>query len=374
MTNASGIPVTGATPIVMPTLTNTWKRNAKTIPPATDRAEEVLGEHDDAQASPHDEEIEQQQDRDAEEATLLGERREHEVRRVLGQVVETGLAGVRHTAASEPAGTDCGLRLGDVVRRSARIARRVREARDALRLVRLQHLDTGRRQEPEHRGHEQSRGQHEQHHVQPADPRHEEDRGECGAVDERSAQIRLHEHERQRHEPEPDRSQHRTSRVDTPRSLRQESGNREHEERLAELGRLQLERADVEPALRSAHTLRVREDDDHHPDGAEVEHAPVALQERQRHNRRDRERDDAESRPPIAWRTSSWCGSPGHVEARDAGDCPQAVADERGDREHQHPVEAAQTAPRSISTWQPARTPSPLSGIVDHQSVVTTCT
>src|SRR5205814_10246547 len=34
-TNGSGIPVTGAIPIVMPTLTNTWNRNATTIPPAT---------------------------------------------------------------------------------------------------------------------------------------------------------------------------------------------------------------------------------------------------------------------------------------------------------------------------------------------------
>ena len=33
--NGSGMPVTGATPIVMPAFTNTWKRNAKTSPPAT---------------------------------------------------------------------------------------------------------------------------------------------------------------------------------------------------------------------------------------------------------------------------------------------------------------------------------------------------
>ena len=35
MTKGSGMPVTGAMPIVIPTLTNTWKRNAITIPPAT---------------------------------------------------------------------------------------------------------------------------------------------------------------------------------------------------------------------------------------------------------------------------------------------------------------------------------------------------
>ena len=35
MTNGSGIPVTGAIPIVIPTLTKTWKRKPITIPPAT---------------------------------------------------------------------------------------------------------------------------------------------------------------------------------------------------------------------------------------------------------------------------------------------------------------------------------------------------
>ena len=35
LTNGSGMPVTGATPMFMPTLTKTWNRNANTIPPAT---------------------------------------------------------------------------------------------------------------------------------------------------------------------------------------------------------------------------------------------------------------------------------------------------------------------------------------------------
>ena len=34
LTNGSGIPVTGAMPIAMPTLTKIWNRNATTIPPA----------------------------------------------------------------------------------------------------------------------------------------------------------------------------------------------------------------------------------------------------------------------------------------------------------------------------------------------------
>src|SRR5262249_2499271 len=35
VTNGSGMPVTGATPIVMPTLTKTWNRKPNTMPPAT---------------------------------------------------------------------------------------------------------------------------------------------------------------------------------------------------------------------------------------------------------------------------------------------------------------------------------------------------
>ena len=35
LTNGSGMPVIGAIPIVIPTLTKIWKRSAKTMPPAT---------------------------------------------------------------------------------------------------------------------------------------------------------------------------------------------------------------------------------------------------------------------------------------------------------------------------------------------------
>ena len=35
VTNGNGMPVTGAMPIVIPTLTNTWNRKANTIPAAT---------------------------------------------------------------------------------------------------------------------------------------------------------------------------------------------------------------------------------------------------------------------------------------------------------------------------------------------------
>ena len=89
------MPVIGAIPIVMPTLTKTWKRNANTIPPATIARERVARDGDHAQPAPDDEQVEQQQDRRADEAALLGERGEDEVGRVLGQVVEARLRRAR---------------------------------------------------------------------------------------------------------------------------------------------------------------------------------------------------------------------------------------------------------------------------------------
>ena len=57
-------------------------------PRGDDRAEQVARARDDLEPAPDDEQVEQQQDRGAEETALLGERGEGEVGRVLGQVVE----------------------------------------------------------------------------------------------------------------------------------------------------------------------------------------------------------------------------------------------------------------------------------------------
>jgi hypothetical protein len=63
-------------------------------PARDDRRERVARDRDDSQASPDHEQIEHEQDRRAEEATLLGERGEDEVRVMLGQEVERGLRRV----------------------------------------------------------------------------------------------------------------------------------------------------------------------------------------------------------------------------------------------------------------------------------------
>ena len=104
LTNGSGIPVTGASPIVMPTLTKIWNSSTNAIAPATMAENASLADGDDLDRAPDHEQVEQQQDRRADEAALLGERGEHEVRRVLGQVVEVRLGRVLDAAAAQAAG------------------------------------------------------------------------------------------------------------------------------------------------------------------------------------------------------------------------------------------------------------------------------
>ena len=105
VTNGSGIPVTGATPIVMPDVDEDLEEEAEHEPAGDDRAVQVPGHGQHPQAPPDDEEVEEEQDRAADESALLRERREREVGRVLGEVVETRLARLDDAPAREPART-----------------------------------------------------------------------------------------------------------------------------------------------------------------------------------------------------------------------------------------------------------------------------
>ena len=130
-TNGSGMPVIGAMPIVMPTFTKTWNRNANTIPAATIAPYRSEARRHDLQPAPDDEQVEKQEHGCADEAALLGDRGEREVGRVRRQIVERGLGRAGHAAAADTAGADRDLRLRQVV------GVRVREA---SRLVGLEHV------------------------------------------------------------------------------------------------------------------------------------------------------------------------------------------------------------------------------------------
>ena len=126
VTNGSGIPVTGATPIVMPDVDEHLEEEADDEPPGDDDAVQVRRAGDHAKPAPDDEEVEEQQDRAPDEAPLLGERGEREVRRVLGQVVAPRLARVDRAASGEPARADRRDRLVDVLREALRVRSRSR--------------------------------------------------------------------------------------------------------------------------------------------------------------------------------------------------------------------------------------------------------
>ena len=140
---------------------------------------------------------------------------------------------------------------------------------------------------------------------------------------------------------EPEDLQRRPDLVQPPRALGEEAGEREHEEELPELGRLEREEAEVDPARRAARRVAGDEDDRDQPDGAAEDRPPVAAVEIRVDERRHEQRDAADGRVedlPVEVVASV---SP-HVEPRHAGDPPEPDGDEPGDAGEQDPVERAQ--------------------------------
>ena len=249
-------------------------------PSRHDRTVEVSRDGDHPEAAPHHEQVEEQQDCGAEEAALLGERREHEVGCVLRQIVEARLARLDDTTAVDPAGADRRDRLVDVVRQPAGIRVGIREPGQTRRLVRLEDLDPGRGQEPEDAEHQHGREPAEERQMQPANTRDEQHRGERGRVDEGRAEVGLEEDEEHRGRAERDRVRHGPHASELALTLDEEARDREHEEHLAELGRLELDRPQLDPALRAADRLREGENEDHAADREHVDDAPVTAIQR----------------------------------------------------------------------------------------------
>ena len=89
------MPVIGMIPMFIPTLTKTWNRIIATMPPAIDRAEQVLGHRQDAQRPPDEERVEREHERGADEAPALADHREDEVRVLLGEELQRRSASPR---------------------------------------------------------------------------------------------------------------------------------------------------------------------------------------------------------------------------------------------------------------------------------------
>ena len=206
--------------------------------------------------------------------------------------------------------------------------------------------------------------------MEPAHAGEEQHRGERRAVDERGAEVGLEEDEGQRHETEAEGGQDRAEPRDPAAALDEEAGDREHEERLAELGGLELERPDVDPPLRAAHGLREHEDEQHEPDGGAVQRPPVALVDGGRDEDRDHHAGEADAggdRLPG----HVVVGVAGDVEAGDPADRPQPVGHERARGEEQQPVEPAHDRPDvEEADGRRAKRRGPVTGL-DDQSTFT---
>ena len=244
----------------------------------------------------------------------------------------------------------------------------MREAGQALLLVALEEVDADRRPRPQHADGEQHGDQPDRAEVLPRRPADEEHRAERGEVDERRAEVGLGEHEHDRQQAEPDHAQRRPDLVQPPRPLGDEAGEREDEEQLPELRRLEGEEADVDPARRAAGGAAEDEHDRDQSDGADEDRAPVAPVEVGIDERRDDERDAADGRVDdlpveVVARVA------GDVEPRHAGDPPEPDGDEPGDAGEQHPVERAEDADEGRALGAPVAQPCPLgSGVLEHQS------
>ena len=284
---------------------------------------------------------------------------------MLGQVVEVRLRRARDAAPVQAAGSHRRDRLRDVVGRPARIARRVHELRQAVDLVRLQHRDPGRRQHPQDGRRAEDRAEPDQGDLRPRRPGDEEDRGERGAVDERGSEVGLDEHEQDRDEGEAEGCEGRLPVAHLPRPVGEEAGQREDEEELPELGGLEAEEAQIDPALRPARQRGGEDDEDHQGDRPAVEAAPVAAVDGgvEEHGAEEPETAD---RRVHALADHVVVRVAGHVVARDARDRPQAVGDDAGDRRDERPVEAADE--RRLDARRPARPRSrvPCADVLDH--------
>ncbi len=126
------------------------------------------------------------------------------------------------------------------------------------------------------------------------------------------------------------------------RAVGEEAGEEEREQHLPELGRLEGEEADVDPAPRPARRGARDEHERHHPERADVDHRlepPVDGRVDQHHADHHDRADAGVQRLPAA-------EAPARVVLGDPADRPDPEPDDRGDGREQHPVHAARAARR----------------------------
>ena len=333
-----------------------------------DGAVEVSRHGDDPERPPQDEQVEREQHRRPDEAPLLAVRREDEVGAVLRQEVEAGLRRVLRPAPVELAGADRGDRLLEVVARVDRALLRMDETGEPRLLVRLEEVDADCGARPEDRDDREHGERAEDRELAPGRAGDEEHRSERGHVDECGAEIGLSHHEHDGDEAEPEHAHRRPDLPAAAGALREEAGDREDEEQLAELRRLERDHAEVDPACRASRRAAEDEHEEDERHGADEDRPPEPPVDVGVDDERDEERDDADADVDdlpveVVVRVAR------QVEARDAGDRPEADRDEPADARDEQPVERAEDVDDRDTLAPLALKPCSLrSGVLEHQS------
>ncbi len=201
-----------------------------------------------------------------------------------------------------------------------------------------------------------------------ADPRHEEHAEERRDVDERRAEVGLDEHEpgRQRHVGDADQDE--AQRPDASRVAGDEGGQRQQQRELADLGRLELEERQLDPAPRPARREAECEDGRDERDRAEIERpleAPEALDVD--------ERQHAQGDGPQ--REVDLLLDDERVTAGAGADDVEAECGDAGQGAQQQPVEPAQPSEQAHAPLAPALARAhPLAGNQDARHQVDSST
>ena len=173
--------------------------------------------------------------------------------------------------------------------------------------------------------------------MRPAHARDEERRREHGAEDERGADVRLHEHEQDGTGGEQDRPQRHREAPDLLRTVGEVAREEERDQHLAELGRLEAEEAEIDPAPRAARHRAGGEDEGHHGKQADIDDAREAPVDLRVDEDRNCHQDEAD--PGVQPLTRG--GAAARVELRDPVDRPEPVGDRGEHGREQQQVEPA---------------------------------
>jgi len=283
--------------------------------------------------APENDEIEEEQNRAANEAEFLAHNGEDKVRMVLGQEVQLTLCAAEKPLAKEHARANRNLRLDDVIARAERIDVRIHKHHDAHFLVILEKM-------PKHRHRCKSRGEDAKEKAQ-SYPRRKDHAEKDRQKDERRTEIRLLQNEKERNA---DIRRHGDEVHDGVNLIAffDHGGKRDDHDEFGELRRLYADRAERNPTLRTECRLSDEHDKDEQHEIEHVEVIPITLQNLivKVHQKRckgniDDDRDTLPLNEPIAFLTRC-------VDMGCTADDDETHDDNRRSRENQRDIRTAQ--------------------------------